>query len=126
MFLTCGSVGDILGVASLVRELIVTLNESRGASADYQQMLCEQRENSVAESFTAHFQAQQCRQYITSFFEKIQKYDQCLCKGGSQNAVRDVYWKLHYRVTHKDWVEQFHREIQLQIGLINALICAEA
>lgn len=40
--------------------------------------------------------------------------------------MRDVYWKLHYRVTHKDWVEQFHREIQLQIGLINALICAEA
>jgi hypothetical protein len=87
MSLACGSVGDMLAVAGLVRELIITLNDTRGASADYQRAistlqnlhslllalddlskLCEQRDDSVAESFTARFQAQQCHQYVADFF----------------------------------------------------------
>lgn len=144
MPITFGSVGDILAVAGLVKDLITTLNDSRGSAAEYRQIvqslqnlhmlllnlddlakLCNDRGNSVAESFTARLQAEQCRQYVASFSDKIKKYNHSLREGGSRNAFRDAYWKLHYRITHKECVEEFRHEVQLQIGLITALICAE-
>jgi hypothetical protein len=40
---TFGSVGDIIAVVGIIKDLIVTLDDSRGSSADYQRITHELR-----------------------------------------------------------------------------------
>lgn len=143
--LTFGSVGDIIGVASLIKDIIDTLSDSRGASGEYQRTIadlhdlyhlllkldslateCEQRESFITEGLTARLKAQDCRVLAEDFLDKIQKYSKSLKKGGSGNKARDVYWKLHWRMTHGEYVEDFRKKVQMQIELISMLLWTDA
>lgn len=143
--LTFGSVGDIISVAAIIKDIITTLSDTRGAAAEYQRTIgdlqnlyhvllkldmlakeCERRGDSISEGLTARLKAQDCRILAENFFEKVQKYNSSLRKDGSGNMAKDAYWKPHWRMTHRDCVEQFRKDVQLQIQFITMLLWTEA
>src|ERR1700722_11690738 len=101
---TFGSVGDIITVVGIIKELIVTLNDSRGSSADYQRFThelrnfenilhnldalikaCENHTEYTALRITAKLEALECSRLVEPFKEKLQRYSRSLRPGGSGN-----------------------------------------
>jgi hypothetical protein len=137
-----GSVGDIIAVALLVKDLANTLSESRGASAEYQTTTRELRNlenvlrelqsladlcdkapgiyNALAE--TAKLEVQKCKALILPFSTETEKYGQSLRVGGSGNSAQDAYRKIHWKLSHKGRLEEFRRAIRVQNECMTALL----
>lgn len=141
MPVTFGSVGDIVSVCLLVKDLVKALDDSRGASAEYQGLirelwaldrvllevdsLCRRCPDSVqlnALKQTAGQIAYQCRDSITGFLTKIRRYERSLGPGGEKNMLKDTFWKLQWKVLHKDDLAQFKTTISAQVSLLNLLL----
>jgi hypothetical protein len=138
---TFGSVGDIIAVVGIIKDLITTLNDSRGSSADYQRILreltslqnilhhlddltkaCEIHPDYTALRDAARLEALECARLVEPFKEKLQRYSRSLRIGGSGNAVKDAYEKVHYRVLGKDDVEQFRNDVRTRVEAMTALL----
>ena len=141
MPVTFGAVGDIISVCLLVKDLIKALDDSRGSSNEYQDLirdlwaldrvllevdiLCRQCPNTVqlaALKQTASQIAGQCRESIDSFLAKIKRYQRSLGPGGDKNILRDSFWKVQWRILHKDDVAQFKAMINSQVSFLNLLL----
>ena len=117
MPVTIGSVGDIIAVCQLVRELALALNSLRGSSHDFRELvkqlhafnsvleeadsLVKRHENSPglgAFRASTNRVATDCRDSVVSFLGRIKKYQRSLQEGGSGNraldGVRRVQWKM--------------------------------
>src|SRR4051794_20356216 len=102
------AVGDIISVAQLVKDVVKTLDDARGSSADYIQVMrelgnlesllqdlgslagaCDQNSNYQSLAGTARLEALKCKALITPFEEKISKYKESLRTGGSGHLSKD-------------------------------------
>ena len=89
-----GSVGDIISICLLVKDLVEALNSSRGAAAEYQEITrelwglerallqvdllsrtCNNSPELNALHETACRTAEDCRRCISDFLKKIKKYE---------------------------------------------------
>ena len=89
---TFGSVGDIITVVGIIKDLITTLNDSRGSSADYHRIThelrnfenilhnldalikaCENHTEYTALRDTAKLEALECARLVEPFKEKLQE-----------------------------------------------------
>ncbi|KAF2816127.1 uncharacterized protein BDZ99DRAFT_129393 [Mytilinidion resinicola] len=150
MPVTIGSVGDIVALCQILRDLLETLDESRGSTRDYQKAVedirnlqrllftlkdltatCDSSSGYVALGQTARLKAQDCHDLIVVFHGKIDKYKKHLgnskkkrgkWKKKTENAVRESFWKLHWRMSHKECVEQFRTNIRDHTQSITALL----
>ncbi|KAF2492168.1 hypothetical protein BU16DRAFT_564630 [Lophium mytilinum] len=143
MPITFGAVGDIISLCQILRDLLETLDESRGSARDYQKAVddirnlqrllstlkdltatCDNSSGYIALGQTARLKAQDCYDLIVAFHDKIEKYSKHLGKsridGG--NAVREAFWKLHWRNSHMDCVEQFRTDIRDRTQSITVLL----
>lgn len=119
------SFGDILSLCLLIKELVKALDESRGASAEYQDTIREFsaldcillevellsttgeatiESNALRE--TARRVTDQCRRPIETFLEQIKKYGPSLRDGGSGSVIRDRAMKIRSRATYSRWIYQ--------------------
>lgn len=143
MPITFGSVGDIISVCLLVKDLATALNDSRGSSAEYQEVARElwSLERALLEVLqlsqtldktvevvalweTARRTAENCRALAQVFSDRINKYDSSLGKGNgnSENPfIRDAR-KVERRVLQKDEVSRFRAEIAAHTHSINMLL----
>ncbi|CAD6575091.1 MAG: hypothetical protein ASARMPRED_007053 [Alectoria sarmentosa] len=138
---TFGSVGDIISLCIVIKDLVKALDESRGSSAEYQELIrelwaldrvllevellwrtceCTVELNALRE--TAHRMTDQCRHSIEAFLEKIKKYGRSLRDGGSGSVVRDVTLKVRWQVTHADELTKFRAEINAHCSAISMLL----
>jgi hypothetical protein len=140
--LTFGSVGDIISVCLLVNDLVTTLGDSRGSVSEYQDMIRDLRYvqellytlNGLAAAcdlknheylilgVTARQKAKDLKELVEPFYEKVKKYDERLTKPGSRNALADVYWKVDWRLRHKEAVARFRSELQGRRMAISAIL----
>src|SRR4051812_34713302 len=91
------SVGDVLAISTLVKDLAIALNDTRGSAAEYRSIINELLllDNAllhVAELFcsneptpelealhkTAEDTVRKCRESMRSFQNQLDKYDGCL------------------------------------------------
>jgi hypothetical protein len=138
---TFGSVGDIITVVGIIKDLVTTLNNSRGSSADYQRVIrelntfqnilhqlddltkfCENHPDYTALRDTARLEALECARLVEPFKKKLQRYSESLRIGGSGNTVKDAYEKVHYRLLGKDDAEQFRKAVCTRVGAMTALL----
>ncbi len=108
-FTPIGSLGDIIALSIIIKDLVKALDESRGSSAEYQEsirklwalnrvlreveMLCRTRENTVelnALRETMHCIANQSRQSIEAFLKNVRKFEPSLREGGSGNSMAGI------------------------------------
>jgi hypothetical protein len=141
---TFGSLGDILSLCILVKDLVAALDNSRGSSADYQELIrelwtldrallevgqlsqkCAANVELIALQRTVSKAALQCREPMEEFLLRIRKFETHFRDNTSKsifNAARDAYWKLHWAMSYKDEVQKFRTIINGHKSSINMLL----
>ena len=141
MPITFGSVGDIISLSLLIKDLVRTLDNSRGSSAEYQAVIrelwsldhalleveaftrsCDQTVQLNALSATANQCADQCRKCITNFHEHVKKFERSLQPGGSGNFIKDTASKVRWQISEKEDLAKFRAEIHAHCFSINMLL----
>lgn len=141
MPITFGSVGDIISISLLVKDLVKCLDESRGSSAEYQAVIrelwsldhallevdlllrsCRQSVELSDLCKTANRCAEQCRKCMEDFREKTKRYQRGLQGGVPGNRVRDTVAKIRWHVSEKDDLVKFRAEITAYCSSMNMLL----
>ncbi len=138
---TFGSVGDIIAICIIIKDLVKALDDSKGSSAEYQEVIrelwaldrvllevellwrtCESTNELNALRETANRMADQCRRSIEGFLKKVKKYRPSLGGGGSGSVLRDTTMKIRWQVSHADELTKFRAEINAHCSAINMLL----
>ena len=141
MPITFGSVGDIITLSLLIKNLAKSFDDSRGASAEYQAITreltsLEHALSQVEEVFktlnhtgnlsaldrTANQCVEQCRECITKYRERTKKFERNLRAGGSRNILRDTASKLKWQASEQDDLPKFRLELHIHCMFINMLL----
>ena len=136
-----GSVGDIVSICLLAKDLVEALNGARGSAAEYQEIIRElwglerallqvdllsRTYNSSPELNALHETtrrvAEDCRQCIAGFLAKIKKYERSLGSAGSKNVIIDASRKIQWQVMQSGDVSKFRAEIGAHSQSIGMLI----
>ena len=141
MPITFGSVGDIISVSLLIKDLIRCLDNSRGSSAEYQAMIRELRSldhalleveqllrvpgmsselSSIAQK--AENIAEQCHRCIMELRNQTKGYSKSLGEGGPSNLVRKTSSRLKWCVSGKENLTNFRAAINSQYLSLNILL----
>ena len=140
-FTPVGSLGDVIALSLLVNDLVTALDDTRGSATEYQEVMrelwaldralleveqlsinCGQAIQINALRQTSKQIALQCRESIDAFLTRIKRYQASLREGGSSNVIKDIYWKLHWKVSHKDDLQKFRTVINGQVSSLNTLL----
>ena len=141
MPITFGSVGDIISLSLLIKDLVKSLDKSRGSSAEYKAVIyglrsldhalievgalfqsCERTIELNALSATVKECAEQCRKCITEFQGQLKKYEKSLQSDGSGNFIRDTALKVRWQVSMKEDLAKFRADINAICFTINMLL----
>ncbi|KAH7362449.1 hypothetical protein B0T11DRAFT_280826 [Plectosphaerella cucumerina] len=139
-----GSLGDILALTTLIKDLIEVLDDSRGSVSDYRVVVDRLRiqlktVKRVDEVFggppkstrDAEIQAdvrqilRQIRACIDAFVVKLDKFGPNLTNGGSGNKLKDVLKKVNWRLDKKE-IEAFETNLVAHTGLLDLHLGATA
>ena len=141
MPITFGSVGDIISLSLLIKDLVKCLDGSRGSSAEYQAVIrelwsldhtllevelllrsCEQSVELSGLGETANRCVEQCRKCVEDFGDQTKRYQRALQRGSSRNLVRDTTAKIKWHVSMKDDLAKFRAIITAQTSSLNILL----
>lgn len=142
MLVTFGSVGDIISLSLLIKNLVKSIDNSRGSSAEYQAVIrelwsldhsllevevlirsSEQTARLIALNATIKQCAEQCRNCITKFKEQVvNKFGKSLQPGGSGSFIKDAASKIRWQVSEKDDIAKFRSEINAHCFSINMIL----
>ena len=141
MPITFGSVGDIISVGLLIKDLVKCLDKSRGSSAEYQAVIrelwsldrallevelllrsCKQSVDWIGLSEAANRCVGQCRKCIRDFCDKVKRYQGTLGGGGTGSLVRDTTAKIRWHVSEKEDLAKFRAEITTHWSSMNMLL----
>lgn len=135
------SVGDIISICLLAKDLVEALSSSRGASSEYQEIIRElwglERAllqidllsrvhddtlelNPLHE--TARRSAEDCRGCIAGFLEKVRKYAPSLSIASSGNIFRDASRKIQWQVMQSGDISKFRAQISAHSQSMNMLL----
>jgi hypothetical protein len=139
-----GSLGDILALTTLIKDLIEVLDDSRGSVSDYRIVVDRLRiqlrtVKRVDEVFggppnstgDAEIQAdvrqilRQIRDCIDDFVVKLHKFGPNLTNGGSGNKLKDVLKKVSWRLDKKE-IEAFEKNLVIHTGMLDLHLGATA
>lgn len=149
MPVTFGSVGDIIAVGLLVKDLVEALNQSRGSQAEYKQLVAElnllqdvlARIDNLCNTTTtagprpqvsvlhdtAKAIAQNCRKCIEGFNIKLERYDKTLGSSGARRkseAFKAAMAKIRWQLGEKEGVVEFRAAVAGQTALLNLVLSA--
>jgi hypothetical protein len=121
MVVTISSIGDIISVSLLVKDILLALDDVRGSASEYQAVIRElhildiallrveklvqtQQTSPDIEALheTARKTVNACRGSVSKFVESIKRYKNSLTDGGSGNMLKDTARKLQWRLSSKD------------------------
>ena len=132
MPVTFGSVGDIISVCLIVKDLVEALDKARGSKAEYQsairelwildralleiELFTKAHENASTPELrglceTAKVAALRCKELVSTFLERIKKYQTTFDEGKDPALLKDVVAKVRWRIGEKDALEQFRVEV---------------
>ncbi|KAL9085244.1 MAG: hypothetical protein Q9165_007678 [Trypethelium subeluteriae] len=132
MPVTFGSVGDIISVSILVKDLVDALNESKGSKKQYEDVVRElwlldrallevdltsrthantPQLSAVCE--TARQAVEDCRVVVKGFTDKIKQYGKSFSAGisGPRHTVGRATKKIQWQICQKDEVSRFRAQI---------------
>ncbi len=141
MPVTIGSIGDIISIGLLIKDIVKCLDNTRGSSAEYQAVTRElwtldhallevellfssskQSSQLSALSETSQPCAERCRQCLTAFKERVNKFHVGLREGGSGSRIRDVASKIRWSLSEKEYLAKFRTEINAHSLALNLLL----
>ncbi|KAF2998629.1 hypothetical protein E8E13_007405 [Curvularia kusanoi] len=132
MPITFGSVGDIIAVCLLVKDLVEALDEACGSKREYQfvirqlrildrtlleiDLLTKALDNAATPELrdlcsTIKDAAMECKTLVDTFLERVKKYKSSLDEGQDPGMFKDVVAKVRWRIGEKEALEQFRSNI---------------
>ncbi|KAK5128391.1 hypothetical protein LTR85_003059 [Meristemomyces frigidus] len=142
MPITFGSVGDIIAVAQLVKDLIDALDKSRGSSAEYRglirdlellrDVLSQIEQLANAHETTLELAAlyetvrrilEPCRLPIEAFRRRVSKYEATLGRGDA-NKLKAAIYMFRWQVGEKEEVAKLRTQLTGQVAFLNMLLGA--
>lgn len=140
-FTPIGSLGDIIALTIIIKDLIKALDESGGSSVEYQEsirnlwalnrvlqeveMLCRTCQNTFELNTlreTMHCIVNQSQKSIEACLKNIKKFKPSLREGGSGNSIRDTLRKAQWRVSHSDELTKSRTEINVYCSILSVLL----
>jgi hypothetical protein len=135
----------VIAVSILIKDVFIALDDSTGASAEYQELCrelwaldrallevellsrsCDTSVELNALSHTVRRVADQCKECIEGFLVKIKGYERSLRDGGrgegKMGRVCDVGRKIRWGLTQKGELARFRAEINAHSSAINMLL----
>jgi acylphosphatase len=142
MSITYGSIGDIIGISLLVKDVLPTLDDARGSAAEYQaakrglrcfdrallqveQLKASTNETPQLRKLYAEVEqvAKEGRVCLEEFHDRVRKYGKRLDGDGSGNLLKDTVRKLEWRVAGKaEEVEKFQKQISAYTQALTLLL----
>lgn len=140
MPVTFGSVGDIISVSLLAKDLIISLNESRGSAIEYQGVIRDLQNlddlflkvNKIFETSHTNLElaalhqtgrhiGEACGHCLATFKERVSRYDKSLGRrdGG---RLQSAFAKVRWHVGEKDSLAKFRVEIAGYVASLNMLL----
>jgi hypothetical protein len=135
------SVGDVIAVSILIKDVFKALDDASGAAAEYQELcrelwaldraflevgrLSQSCDTSIelnALSHTVRRVADQCKECIEAFLKKIKGYERSLRDAGSGNKLCDMGRKIKWALVQKGELARFRTEINGHSSAINMLL----
>ncbi|KAL8788879.1 MAG: hypothetical protein Q9195_007093 [Heterodermia aff. obscurata] len=129
-FTPIGSLGDVVALSLIIRDLIKALDDTKGSSVQYQEFsrklwafkrvvqevetVCRKREDTVEMNALVGSiccVANQSRQCFKPFLKIIRSYRRSLSTGGSSNPVRDAFKKAQWWICRSDELSKLQTEI---------------
>jgi len=127
---TFGAVGDLLAVAALIKDIITALDDCRGSSKAYRDLVQSmealaqalQEVDRIYHASNTSFEPDeqtrsavlhivgQVRQCLDGFKTRIAKFAPGLAQGGSGNTIKDAARKIQWKLEEKD-IEKFKTEV---------------
>lgn len=145
MPLTFGSVGNIITLSILIKDLVKSLDESRGSSAEYRAAIRElhsldrvlseigfllesnrQSMRAIALTTIAVQCVEQCRRCISEYLNHVTKFQKNLSVGGSGSFLKDGAAKLQWQISEKEKLARFRAEINAQYLSLSVLLAGVA
>jgi hypothetical protein len=144
MPITFGSVGDIISVCLIVKDLVDLLSKTRGASDQHESLIHElwildrgllevalfsRTHSMTTELFalceTARQAVEKCRFAVEAFTKRIKRYEDSLRhSGGSASGymVKRLAMKTKWQISEKNEIEKFRAEVAGHSASINMLL----
>ncbi len=139
--ITFGSVGDIISVCLLVKDVVDALDQSRGSSAEYQALTRElgslerallqvdllsrstsQSAEIVDICTTATQSVQHCKKSLEVFSKRISRYGHALGDSGPRKLMHDVSMKVRWHIAEKEAIVKFRAEVAAHSNALNMLL----
>jgi hypothetical protein len=132
MPVTFGSVGDIISICLLVKDLVEALDKSRGSKAEYKSLIRELwiLDRSLLEIEllarihgggatpelealwkTARKAVDHCKELVSAFSTRVQKYQKSLGQNETPTFIKATAMKVRWCIGEKDAVDKFRVEI---------------
>jgi hypothetical protein len=150
MPITFGSVGDLITIGLLIKDLVAALNQSRGSQAEYKQLVDELNllqdvlaridhlVNTAGATGGRRFEvsalhdttlqiAQNCGKCIEGFSIRLKKYGKTLGSSGvrtKSEAFKAVAANIRWQLVEKEEVVRFRAEIASQTAALNLALVA--
>lgn len=142
MSFSFGSFGDILGIAQLAFILAKTLSDTRGSSAEYQELVTElhslsstleilnrvlsvrapSRPLQISVEIEMKTALKKCQILLSDFGKRIEGYEHCLKKGGSGSKLRDILRQIRWGIVKKAEVVDLKNKLMEQKAMIGMMI----
>jgi hypothetical protein len=141
---TFGSLGDIITVIQIVRQVIGALSDSTGSSRDYQNLIChlESLHRTLLEVDQAigrstgngaqklprptenaiRREVSLCNSIIKELLAKIEKYRTRLRKGGLESMMKDSRRKIGWQFFKKEDLVSFMTRLEAHTSAIDTLL----
>ena len=131
------STGDFIAGINLVKDVIKALQDSKGSSKEYLELITELRTLEIAlleikaldlqieqrtQRAALRHAATQCQTSIDNLLKDLTKYSTHLRLGGSLCAWKDAYRKIQWRLCKKDDLVRFRDEIGFHVQSIQMLM----
>ena len=141
MPITFGSVGDIISICLLIKDLVKTLENSRASSTEYQAVTqelwslehallqveqsmrsCKRSPELDALAKVAVNVAERCAKSVDEFSAHIKCYEEELGAKATSSLSRGVVRKVKWQLVEKEKLDKFRSEIQAQCMTMNVLL----
>lgn len=131
------STGDIIMGINLVRDIIKALNETRGSSKEYLEVVCELRGLEVAlvhvksqyslttqsgQRSALQLLVEECEATIKIFLKSLEKYNGHLSAFGSKIKWKDAVRKVQWHLCKADELTSFRVRIALHVQNIEMML----
>lgn len=134
MPVTFGSVGDIIAVCLLVKDLVDALDKSRGSKAEYRSLISElrtlervllhidtfSRNNGANPGLRGILQTigeavAHCQGLVSEFLQRVKKYQYVFDESGTSSAkrsyVKDAAMSVRWSIGESDAVDKFRVDL---------------